>query len=78
MQERSGAMIRVSRDRRATRGISRACVIFIKTWRLSRREADDGPATKATYEEKTGTWKVIYADQSFSTRENGTERGGRG
>lgn len=31
-------------------------------WRLSRREADDGPATKATYEEgASATRKVAYA-----------------
>lgn len=41
----------MSRAIDAARRISRAYVIFIKILRLSRREADDGPATKATYEE---------------------------
>lgn len=41
----------MSRAIDAARRISHAYVIFIKMLRLSRREADDGPATKATYEE---------------------------
>lgn len=56
----------MSRAIDAVRRISRVYIIFIKTWRLSRREADDGPATKATKAYEEGTRKIVYADQPFS------------
>lgn len=39
-------------------------------WHLSRREADDGPATKATYQEGGREMrKVAHAGQPFSALE---------